>query len=358
MKKKVLVLIVGLVAIGFNGFAADGDLIVSGKLGVGTAEAPNQRITVYDPYTTSYIAINSPGSGLILGSNGTIASKRADGDLYVNHDGMGDGTANTYFMDGGTTTLLMTLTQGGNLGIGAFGTGTYPLSVNRNGVPFVGNYYQVAEFRDVTPNKGIGMGYDSSSQTGIIAGSSNGPSSNIAFWNWDQTNGWGERMRITNSGNIGIGTASPGNILTVMQSSTYDPIADSWGTYQCDRTTKEIIRTLPPQSGTLDRLLEVELYEWKRKPLVSDYEIQNQFWTDGRSADLEKRRQELADLKSKLPKFQATRLGIMLDDPNIPEEIVAIDGAGNKGLDLVGYIGWLHATIKELAIRVRELEKR
>ena len=68
---------------------------------------------------------------------------------------------------------------------------------------------------------------------------------------------------------------------------------------------------------------------------------------------------ELSAEKSNRPKFQAKRLGIMLDDPNIPDEIAVLDGAGNKkGIDVIGYIGWLHATIKELALRVQELERR
>jgi hypothetical protein len=160
------------------------------------------------------------------------------------------------------------------------------------------------------------------------------------------------------AGNVGIGTANPANILTILQSSTTDPIADSWTTYACDRTTKDIIRTLPSQSGALDQLVQVELYEWKRKPMVSNDEIMGGYGEELGAEEMERRRQELSTAKSILPKFQAKRLGLMLDDPNIPDEIIAIDGAGNKGLDLVGYIGWLHATIKELALRVQELEKR
>ncbi|MFB3885603.1 MAG: hypothetical protein ACE144_10280 [Thermodesulfobacteriota bacterium] len=333
MEKKILGLLMGLMLIGINAFAADGDLVVNGNVTIGTA-------------------------GLALGNNGTIASKRADGNLYVNYSGMGDGTADTIFMDGGTTNILMLLTSTGHLAIGNY-PAYYPLTITKNGLGFVGNYVQLAEFRDSTPNKGISMGYDSSTQTGIILAASNAASSNIAFWNFDSVVGWGERMRIANTGNVGIGTASPDYILTIPQYSATDPKADSWTTYDCDRTTKEIIRTLPDQSGVLDQLLGVALYEWKRKPIVSDYEIQNQFWKDKGAVDLEKRTQDLAAVKSTLPKFQAKRLGVMLDDPNIPDEIISFDKAGNReGLDLVGYIGWLHATIKELALRVQQLEKR
>ncbi|OGP72828.1 MAG: hypothetical protein A2V86_09015 [Deltaproteobacteria bacterium RBG_16_49_23] len=169
---------------------------------------------------------------------------------------------------------------------------------------------------------------------------------------------WNSRMAIDKRGYVGVGTGTPANILSVLQYSATDPVADSWTAYPCDRTTKDVIRTLPNQSGALDRLLAVDLYEWKRKPLVSDEEIKTDVEKVMTPDELERRRQDLSAEKSKLPKFQAIRVGVMLDDPNIPDEIVSLDGAGKKGLDLVGYIGLLHATIKELALRVQELEKR
>src|SRR3989338_2469641 len=61
--------------------------------------------------------------------------------------------------------------------------------------------------QDQTTYRGIGLGYDSSSQTGVFTGSSAGAASNIAFWTYN--NGYAEKMRITGAGNVGIGTASP-----------------------------------------------------------------------------------------------------------------------------------------------------
>jgi hypothetical protein len=43
------------------------------------------------------------------------------------------------------------------------------------------------------------------------------------------------RMVITNTGNVGIGTTSPGNLLTIKQTSATDPIADAWTTYSSGR---------------------------------------------------------------------------------------------------------------------------
>jgi hypothetical protein len=278
MKKKILGLAMGLLLVGFNVFAADGDLIVNGNLGIGTT-APTEALQV-----------NRSAAGNSM--------------IQIIND----------YSTSAAQALFRVTTDEGTVSFGASASGhSFPKALIWSNLP----------------NRDLVFATNSS-----------------------------EKMRVTSGGNVGIGTTSPANILSIMQYSTYDPVADAWTIYPCDRTTKDIIRTLPSQSGALDRLLEVQLYEWKRKPLVSDDEIKSRFEGDMGVNDLEEKRQELSDMKSNLPKFQAKRLGIMLDDPNIPDEIISIDGAGNKGLDLVGYIGWLHATIKDLALRVQELERR
>jgi hypothetical protein len=52
MKKQVLVLIAGLLVIAVNGFAADGDLIVNGKVGIGTTTAPTSPLTIISNVST------------------------------------------------------------------------------------------------------------------------------------------------------------------------------------------------------------------------------------------------------------------------------------------------------------------
>ena len=139
-----------------------------------------------------------------------------------------------------------------------------------------------------------------------------------------------EIMRLTPAGNVGIGTTTVPNILTVMQGSATDPIADSWGTYPCDREHKEIIRTINPH-GFLERIIAQPLYEWKRK-----------------AEDLD---------KAKLPKFASTRVGMMVDDKETPKEILLFDTEGKvEGIDLLAYIGYLHATIKEAALEIQNLK--
>jgi hypothetical protein len=45
MKKRILVLVIGFLLIGINGFAADGDLIVNGNVGIGTT-SPAYKLDV------------------------------------------------------------------------------------------------------------------------------------------------------------------------------------------------------------------------------------------------------------------------------------------------------------------------
>ena len=73
--------------------------------------------------------------------------------------------------------------------------------------------------------------------------------------------GGSEQLRIDSSGNVGIGTASPDNILTIQPSSATDPIADAWTTYS-SRRWKTNVETLDDALGLVSRLRGVR-YQWK-----------------------------------------------------------------------------------------------
>jgi len=93
----------------------------------------------------------------------------------------------------------MVLTNAGNLGVGTTSPGS-PLTINKNGAQLgATTAYLVSLHRDSTPNKGISLGYDSGSQTGIVLAASNADASNLAFWNYNGS-AWGERARITSGG--------------------------------------------------------------------------------------------------------------------------------------------------------------
>ncbi len=167
------------------------------------------------------------------------------------------------------------------------------------------------------------------------------------------------------TGNVGIGTATPSNILTIQQGSLTDPIADSWTVYPSDRKHKEILRTVRPR-GYLQQIKTTEFYEWKRTVAVSDEEAQRVIWSDDPSkkvpssvAEVEIKKQQLLLKKAMLPKYTAKRIGMVIDDANVPVEVLTFSEDGTKtGIDLLAYIGYLHAGLKEAALKIDELESR
>ncbi len=70
-----------------------------------------------------------------------------------------------------------------------------------------------------------------------------------------------ELVGITSAGNVGIGVASPSNILAVQQSSTTDPIADAWTTYS-SRRWKTKIHSIRDALALVERLRGVR-FHWK-----------------------------------------------------------------------------------------------
>lgn len=122
------------------------------------------------------------------------------------------GTANgVMYLNGSNvvTTGSGLVFDGSNLGIGAIPPGN-PLDVTKTGIQIgATTAYSVARFRDATPNKGVSLGYDSGSQTGIVLAQTASASSNLAFWTFESGgSGWAERMRLDSSGNLLVGTTS------------------------------------------------------------------------------------------------------------------------------------------------------
>jgi hypothetical protein len=175
----------------------------------------------------------------------------------------------------------------------------------------------------------------------------------------------GESMRITSNGNVAIGTTNATNILTIRQNSDTDPIADSWTIHPCDRTAKDLLG--PAGGGYLAWLKSQPLYQWRRKPLVSNEEADEAAVRDRRNgktdkptaAEREAKRRELAQAKAVRPKFATKRVGMAIDDAGTPRELLAFDDQGQvAGIDLVAYVGYLHAALKEAALKIDALEAR
>jgi hypothetical protein len=81
----------------------------------------------------------------------------------------------------------------------------------------------------------------------VVGGGAQG--GNIVLQTGDSGGGGTGVIRLL-GGNVGIGTSTPGNILTVVQDSATDPIADAWTTYS-SRRWKTNIQTL---QGALDKV--------------------------------------------------------------------------------------------------------
>jgi hypothetical protein len=110
----------------------------------------------------------------------------------------------------------MRIDASGNVGIGTSSQGM-PFEVVKNGTDSGLGYSNVSKFADGAGNKGLVIGYDNSAQTTVLTANSTAASSNMAFWTYDAGgSGWGERMRISSAGLVGIGTAAPSVKLEVL----------------------------------------------------------------------------------------------------------------------------------------------
>lgn len=100
---------------------------------------------------------------------------------------------------------------GGNIQMGSNGA-AYPVTINKNGAALIGNWRNVAQFSNAAGTAGIDLGYDNSTNDGIIT--SQGANSGFQMWTHDGTS-FAEKVRLSSSGNVGIGSQSPGRHLTV-----------------------------------------------------------------------------------------------------------------------------------------------
>jgi len=81
------------------------------------------------------------------------------------------------------------------------------------------NGKRVGIIRDsTTSDNGLQFGYDTVDKTGVIAGAGTSAGCGIDFYTYNGS-AWGNRMRVTKDGNVGIGTSSPSGKLMLYQSS-------------------------------------------------------------------------------------------------------------------------------------------
>ena len=172
-------------------------LDASGTLGLGTT-SPTVNLHVYNA-SSAEIRIASANIGLQLYSSEGAGTSVIG--TYTNHA--------LVFRTNATERAR--IDSSGNLGVGATSMGSFKLKVQGTGGNLSGNAYFVGLIGEgAASNKGVGLGYDSSSQTGIIYSETASAASNLAFWTYSGS-AWGERARIDSSGNLLVGTTSSGD---------------------------------------------------------------------------------------------------------------------------------------------------
>ena len=158
MKKEVLSLVIGILLMGANLFAADGDLIVNGNVGIG-ATNPSEKLNVN------------------IGSDGYVFLGERTGGAQVGiysdttHGGLGTKSNHPLFFFTNNGNAQMTLTPAGKVGIGTSTPGAY-LEINGIGPTFRIRYNGSASYWDLShaPSEGSFLyRYNPGSGSSVVA---------------------------------------------------------------------------------------------------------------------------------------------------------------------------------------------
>ncbi|MFZ3136057.1 MAG: tail fiber domain-containing protein [Thermodesulfovibrionales bacterium] len=136
MKKWTLILVTGLLLIGVNLYAADGDLIVNGKVGIGTT-SPQAKLQV-------------EGSGFFRGDTGALPSSAGKGVrvMFATNYDAGSIAVYDYINDIGKNLFI----PYSNVAIGTEDPGSYKLYVSGSAYASSGWYSSDMKFKqDITP---------------------------------------------------------------------------------------------------------------------------------------------------------------------------------------------------------------
>jgi hypothetical protein len=161
-------------------------------------------------------------------TNGTISAGSVPADFHINTGTSGLGVER------------LRVTSAGNVGIGTTAP-VAPINVVKDGFAMGGTLYAVGGFDNAAWSKGIWLGYDSSDTIGVIGADNSGvvPSSLSLVTHNGTANT--EKMRITGSGNVGIGTTAPNATLAVTSASDFNAI--SLSNTNTDATNKGAVIT-------------------------------------------------------------------------------------------------------------------
>ena len=178
---------------------------MSGNLGIGTT-SPASSLHVH---STNFTAATFERNNASTNYGVSIDLKNSENNIFnLACEGTEDFSIG-YTPSGGSKTNLFTLKSSGNVGIGISSGMTYPLTIHDNNSS---NSY--VHFVNSTTGTAFGDG----SQIGVPSGGTdllilNRESANIKMYT-----GGSEKLRIDSSGNVGIGTSSPGVQLDIESS--------------------------------------------------------------------------------------------------------------------------------------------
>jgi len=241
MRRATAVLLTGYMLIAPLAYAGNGDLIVDGNLGVGTAN-PGSKLEVLGT-SNSRITENVPSGTNGLYSDillrGTFSNYPTDvftRNVGLIRAGFSTGVWGTGYLsfgvagrdcitDGNTDPCTrVIITNNGNVGIGTTSP-VYPLQVQKTSsgpaIMIGGGYPGQPRLQiyglDADANAWMGLGADMGGgpyehSIYYSLGSSN--NGKLTFGTFDGSS-YSEKMRITATGNVGIGTASPTYLLQV-----------------------------------------------------------------------------------------------------------------------------------------------
>ncbi|MDZ7346509.1 MAG: tail fiber domain-containing protein, partial [candidate division KSB1 bacterium] len=207
-----------------------------GNVGIGTT-IPAQKLDVAG--TVQMTGLKMPTGA----ANGYVLTSDASGtgSWQPAAVGIGGGGSTNYipkFASGTTIGNSMLYETGGKVGIGT--TTPNNLLTLRSSGPWI-------EFQDTDGGSNWVIGAHGSNYFALTEATPGGAANT--------------RLVVKEGGNVGIGTTTPANILTVQQFSPTDPIADAWLTYS-SRRWKTNIQPLQDAMAKVARLRGVA-FEWK-----------------------------------------------------------------------------------------------
>ncbi len=180
-------------------------------------------------------------------TNPTANPPSGGGVLYYNNGNVGIGTT------GPQTKLDISLA--GNATEATLRTTVANNAINLVG-PYVNNNFYPGIVWSTSDNS------PTLTKAGIWAKHTNSGS----YLNFGTSNAYGTginntAMVIDYNGNVGIGTTGPANILTIVQTSATDPIADAWTVYSSKRWKENIA----PLNNSLDKIMQLQgvSFNWK-----------------------------------------------------------------------------------------------